>query len=272
MIGKPYWSERGRTPTALCTLKRPPTQSQKPKTLAGSMPKAAVLSRAELHATTCWRTMLSLSASMPSVSHLRMVRALSMVSAVVKVLDTMTTRVVSGSRPAVARLKSTGSTFARKRSVRPSAAAEAAGSVLRASQRNSGPRYEPPMPTATTVVSGLPVEPSHAPLRTRSLKSAMASSTVCTSATMSTPSTSMGAEPLGARSAGWKTARFSVVLIFSPANMALRRPSTSAARARLSSSSLVSAVAFWREKSNSMSSASTDMAAQRSASATRSFR
>lgn len=43
------------------------------------------------------------------------VLAFSMVSAVVKVLDTTTTRVVSGLRPLRARATSTGSTLARKR-------------------------------------------------------------------------------------------------------------------------------------------------------------
>ena len=122
MIGKPYWSDRGSTPTALCTLNRPPTQSQKPKTFAGSIPKAAVASKAELQATcdlesasvcvpfliliactghrgseivtTCCRTMVSSSALMPFVSHAFMVLAFNMVSAVVNVLLTMITRVV----------------------------------------------------------------------------------------------------------------------------------------------------------------------------------
>lgn len=78
------------------------------------MPKSLVFDRAELQATMCWRQMASESAPlMFSRSHARMVRALSMVSAVVKVLETITTSVVSGSNPAVARLKSTGSTLAR---------------------------------------------------------------------------------------------------------------------------------------------------------------
>jgi hypothetical protein len=47
------------------------------------------------------------------------VRAFSIVSAVVKVLDTTTAMVVAGSRPFKARATSTGSTLARNRSVRP---------------------------------------------------------------------------------------------------------------------------------------------------------
>ena len=51
-------------------------------------------------------------------SHLT-VLAFSIVSAVVKVLDTTTAMVVAGSRPFKARATSTGSTLARNRSVRP---------------------------------------------------------------------------------------------------------------------------------------------------------
>ena len=50
------------------------------------------------------------------------VRAFSMVSAVVKVLLTMTTSVVSGSRPPSAVTESTGSTLARNSRRRPKAA------------------------------------------------------------------------------------------------------------------------------------------------------
>jgi len=49
----------------------------------------------------------------------RTVRALSIVSAVVKVLETTMAMVVAGSSPLSARATSTGSTLARKRSVRP---------------------------------------------------------------------------------------------------------------------------------------------------------
>ena len=51
----------------------------------------------------------------------RTVRAFSMVSAVVNVLDTTTTKVVSGLRPLRARATSTGSTLARKRRFLPRA-------------------------------------------------------------------------------------------------------------------------------------------------------
>ena len=75
------------------------------------------------------------------------VRAFNIVSAVVNVFDTMITSVVSGFRPLSALVTSTGSTFARKRKVRPFARAAAAGSVFKASKTNSGPKYDPPIPT-----------------------------------------------------------------------------------------------------------------------------
>ena len=71
------------------------------------------------------------------------------------------------------------------------------------------------MPMLTTFLIRLPVWPFHAPLRTRLEKSAILSSTACTSGTTFFPSTTMEA-PRGARSATWRTARFSVTLIFSP--------------------------------------------------------
>lgn len=68
----------------------------------------------------CWRVTACSSTSgctfrMPSSSQCFTVRALSMVSAVVKVLDTTMARVVSGSRPCRARAVSTGSTFCQGR-------------------------------------------------------------------------------------------------------------------------------------------------------------
>ena len=79
----------------------------------------------------------------------------------------------------------------------------------------TGPRSEPPMPILTTLRMRLPVWPFHAPLRTRSANSAILSSTAWTSGTTFLPSTMMTA-PSGARSATCSTARFSVMLIFSP--------------------------------------------------------
>ena len=86
-----------------------------------------------------------------------------------------------------------------------------------------------------------PVWPFHAPLRTRSANAAILSSTAWTCGTTFSPSTTIDV-PRGARSATCRTARFSVTLIFSPANMAsmrARRPDSSASCIRRSSVSSV---------------------------------
>mmetsp|Transcript_68541 Transcript_68541/g.201182 ORF Transcript_68541/g.201182 Transcript_68541/m.201182 type:complete len:272 (+) Transcript_68541:236-1051(+) len=243
-VPKPYCSARGSTPTALHTEKRPPTQSQKPKTLASSMPKALVFGSAVEQATTCLATAASLPSS--STIHFFTVLALSIVSAVVKVLETTITRVVSALRPSRARFTSMGSTFARNRRRRPLAAAAASGCVRRASKTNSTPRYEPPMPMQTTSVSGFPVKPVKAPERTCSENAFMASRTECTSGTTFLPSTLM-VSSLAALSATCRTARPSVSLIFSPAKSFFFFPSTSVAFARSKSWPMVSAVTFWRQ-------------------------
>jgi hypothetical protein len=92
---------------------------QNPNTFFGSIPKAVVMSIAELQATMCCLTTAAASSAELGSAHnffrsqFLMVRALSIVSAVVNVLETMTTRVVSWSRSRTAREKSTGSTLAR---------------------------------------------------------------------------------------------------------------------------------------------------------------
>ena len=78
------------------------------------------------------------------------------------------------------------------------------------------------MPMLTTVVMRSPVAPVHSPLRSRSVKSPIRSSTSCTSATTSWPST-ISSSPRGSRSAMCSTARSSVVLMCTPANIASRR-------------------------------------------------
>ena len=86
------------------------------------------------------------------------------------------------------------------------------------------------MPMLTTLRMRLPVWPFHSPLRTRLEKSAILSSTAWTLGTTFSPSTMMDA-PLGARRATCRTARFSVMLIFSPRNIAsirARKPDSSA--------------------------------------------
>ncbi len=83
------------------------------------------------------------------------------------------------------------------------------------------------MPMLTTFVIGLPVWPFHSPERIRSENAAIRSSTSCTSATTSRPST-ISERPRGIRSATCSTARSSVTLMCSPANIASRRSATPA--------------------------------------------
>ena len=109
------------------------------------------------------------------------------------------------------------------------------------------------MPMLTTSVMRRPSWPFQAPSRTAWAKPAIRSRTPRTSGMTSTPSTMTGrSERL--RSAVWSTARFSVVLIFSPANMRSRQPSTSCRRARSSSIPMVSGVIRFLEQSSSMPS------------------
>mmetsp|Transcript_25757 Transcript_25757/g.57013 ORF Transcript_25757/g.57013 Transcript_25757/m.57013 type:complete len:361 (-) Transcript_25757:43-1125(-) len=261
--GNPYCSERGTTPTAEETEKRPPTQSQKPNTLSAEMPKAVALGMAVLTAIMCWRMTSAGAPCTLSSSHFLMVRALSMVSAVVKVFETTITRVLSASRPLSALETSTGSTFARKRRVRPAARLAATGSVRSASNTNSGPRKDPPMPTATTVCRGLPVAPSHSPLRTLSVKAAIFCSTACTSGTTSAPSTTKLLS-FGERRATCITARSSVALMCTPAAILARLSSSPAAPARSYSMSMVSGCMFSLLKSSRMPSCSAVRDRQRS--------
>ena len=86
-----------------------------------------------------------------------------------------------------------------------------------------------------------PVNPFHAPSRTAVEKARMRSSTSCTSGTTFTPSTTIDASR-GARSAVCSTARFSVTLIFSPANIARVRSESPHSRA----SAMRSAMRFRR--------------------------
>ena len=94
---------------------RPPTQSQKPSALAGSIPNAATASRFVDTATTCSGTASSPSAS---TSQARTARALAIVSTVVKVFETTTASVSAGSRSRSASTTSVPSTFDTKRNVR----------------------------------------------------------------------------------------------------------------------------------------------------------
>ena len=91
------------------------------------------------------------------------------------------------------------------------------------------------MPMLTTLRMRRPVWPSQRPERTSSAKAAIRSSTSWTSGTTSWPSTTIEL-PSGARRATCSTARSSVTLICSPANMASIRWRSPARSARATSS------------------------------------
>ena len=80
-------------PTALHKEKRPPTQSQSGKIFSSAIPKSSTLGILLETATKCLKTSASLAFS---INHVLAVVALLMVSWVVKVLETITNRVVSG--------------------------------------------------------------------------------------------------------------------------------------------------------------------------------
>lgn len=89
------------------------TQSQNPKTFSGRIPNSEVALILVLTATICLP--IEESSFNFDNNHWRIVRAFSIVSAVVNVLEITITNVVSGLRPSVARATSMGSTLARKR-------------------------------------------------------------------------------------------------------------------------------------------------------------
>mmetsp|Transcript_31611 Transcript_31611/g.57422 ORF Transcript_31611/g.57422 Transcript_31611/m.57422 type:complete len:205 (-) Transcript_31611:467-1081(-) len=192
------------------------------------MPNSLTSFKFVLTATMCLATAFS-----PSLltNQERTVRAFNMVSAVVKVLDTTTTNVSSGSKSTREVATSIGSTFAKKRSSRPFAFSMQLLSVERAVCTKRGPRKLPPMPMATTLRSFLPVTPFHSPLRIFSLNDWILSKTCQTSGTTSTPSATIFWSRR-ARVATWRTERSSVLLIWTPLNMASILPRKLAASAR----------------------------------------
>jgi hypothetical protein len=103
-------------------------EREKERLTSAEIPKSTALEIAEETATICWKMIspASITFSEPGAvrgmfcnSQCLTVRAFNIVSAVVKVLETMMTRVCSASRPCKALATSTGSTLARKRNVRP---------------------------------------------------------------------------------------------------------------------------------------------------------
>ena len=97
------------------------------------------------------------------------------------------------------------------------------------------------MPILITLRMRLPVWPVQAPVRTLSEKAAIRSRTAWTSGPTSLPSIKI-CSPRGALSATCPTARCSLTLIFSPANILSRNCVTPRASARASKSRIVSSV------------------------------
>ena len=210
------------------------------------MPNAVTPSRL-VESAAKWRA-TAVSSRAVCRNHVRAECALVMVSWVVKVLEAMRKSVVSGCTRFNVSARSVPSTLATK-CARRSGRAYGVSAV----QTMRGPRSDPPMPMFTTSVMRWPVYPCHVPDRTASLNPRMAARTRTTSPITSWPSTSMG-RSAGRRSATWSTARFSVVLIFSPRNMAAIFSSSPASRASANRQARVSSTMRCLEKSNRMSS------------------
>src|SRR6478736_102170 len=218
------------------------------------MPNAATLSSAVDTATKCLATApvrassvssIAPAATSPRHSQSRASRALVSVSSVPKVLDATTNSVVVGSRSLVFSAMSVGSMFDTNRTSRPSCTYG-----LRASCARTGPRSEPPMPMFTTVATRSPVTPVHSPERTLSANAATFASTSCTSASTSWPSTTRpGSASAGRRSAVCSTARSSVTLMCSPANIASSRALRPTWSARATSRDRVSSVTRFFDRS-----------------------
>ena len=158
----------------------------------------------------------------PCAIQARAVAALVIVSTVVKVFDETMNKVRDGSSPRKVSPMSAPSTLETKW-------LRSCGGAKGASARVAiaGPRSEPPMPILMTSVIGWPSAPRTRPSRTSAAKVSIFSRVPITSGMTSLPSTSTGL-PEKLRKAVCRTARFSVTLIFSPANIAARLASTPA--------------------------------------------
>lgn len=103
IVSEPKWMLKGRTPMALQTENLPPTKSQNPNTFSLSIPNFSVAAKFVEQAQMCLLAILELSVS-PFLayydnSHCLTLLALSIVYAVVNVLEFTNTRVYSTSRP-----------------------------------------------------------------------------------------------------------------------------------------------------------------------------
>mmetsp|Transcript_11678 Transcript_11678/g.17487 ORF Transcript_11678/g.17487 Transcript_11678/m.17487 type:complete len:209 (+) Transcript_11678:1227-1853(+) len=176
-----------------------------------------------------------------SSSHAFADAAFVIVSCVVNVLEAMRKRVVSASTSFSTSAMCVPSTLETKCTLRSRLQYGLSASVIM-----TGPRSEPPIPRLTTSVIVLPVNPFHSPERTDSTNTLILARTSFTSGITSLPSTRMGVLDW-LRRATWRTARFSVALIFSPLNMRAASPFTFAASTTFSKSARVSSVTIFLE-------------------------
>ena len=177
-----------------------------------SMPNFATSAALVESATKC----LATAASLPSLptSHSRAESALVIVSWVVKVLEATMKSVCSALTSRSVSARWVESTLETKKHL-----IERLPNGVRAMFAITGPRSLPPMPMLTTYLMRLPVKPRWTPLRTASAKAPIFESVALTSGITSLPSTNTFASGSTLRSAVWRTARFSVRLIFSPVNI-----------------------------------------------------
>ncbi len=91
ITSKPNWIDKGKTPIELQTENRPPTKSQKPKTLSESIPNYPVFAKLVEHAHMCFLAIYSVfffpNFSYSHMSHFLQLLAFNIVSAVVKVFE-----------------------------------------------------------------------------------------------------------------------------------------------------------------------------------------
>mmetsp|Transcript_24913 Transcript_24913/g.53072 ORF Transcript_24913/g.53072 Transcript_24913/m.53072 type:complete len:249 (+) Transcript_24913:870-1616(+) len=207
-------------PMALHKEYRPPTQSQNPNMLSVSIPNFETPAPFVERAAKCLATEDS-SPSKAFKTKALALPALVMVSCVVNVFEAIKKRVVSGSTHFRISLMCVPSMLEQKCMFR-----SRFEYGLSASQTITGPRSDPPIPMLTMSVMDFPVCPFHSPDRTFSVKVLMRPRTSLTSGMTSFPSTIMGVFDWFLK-ATCKTARPSVSLIFSPANIFLASPLTS---------------------------------------------
>ena len=214
-------SATGRSPSPSSTGRRP-----SPRTRTCSSCRC----RTRAPCRRWWRRRRSASRPPPrreasTAATSRAVRALVSVSRVVNVLLLTMNSVSAGSRSIVASRMSTPSTFDTNRNVR--ARSEY---WRRASVAIAGPRSEPPMPMLITFRIGLPVKPG--PLVVADAHRERGHP-IEDRVDVGDDVLAVDDQPLarGRRRAVCRTARSSVVLMRSPANIAARRSSTPAARA-----------------------------------------